>query len=304
MTGVEISFDDKAYLRPGTDVGFRETNSGSIFQVADEEKQRKLPLHDFPVNKVYVTPSSFRVMKWKVESINGIDNLVRTEDQSLVTVRPKCYVGSSGSVLASELLRIYYEEPRLFEVNDGSCKLSKDAKSFALQIRDCMMYFTETTVSEDVTELFESKQKISYELKRLNALENRLHLAELKWIGIKDTQNAYDIAHVNELLDVCCFIREQKKLLIDILLAEQNYEGNIIEKYSPIIHSAKELLALIDKLQLPSFCSIVSELTDAGPGVGVNNRGTLMYLRYHDTVQFLKRYFVNLSQISLILRYQ
>ena len=111
------------------------------------------------MNKVYVTPSSFRVMKWKVESINGIDNLVRTEDQSLVTVRPKYYVGSSGSVWASELLRIYYEEPGLFEVNDGSCKLSKDAKSFALQIHDCMMYFTETTVSEDVTELFESKQK-------------------------------------------------------------------------------------------------------------------------------------------------
>ena len=37
--GVEISFDDNAYLRPGTDVGFRETKSGSIFQVADEEKQ-------------------------------------------------------------------------------------------------------------------------------------------------------------------------------------------------------------------------------------------------------------------------
>ena len=170
-------------------------------------------------------------------------------------------MGSSGSVLASELLRIYYEEPELFEVNDRSCKLSKYEKLCALQIRDCMMYFTETTVSEDVTELFESKQKISYELKRLNVLENRLNLAELKWKGIKDTQNAYDIAHVNELLDVCCFIREQKKLLlIDIFLAEQNYEGNIIEKYSPIIHSAKELLALIDKLQLPSFCPIVSEL--------------------------------------------
>ena len=80
---VEILFDDKAYLRPGTDVGFRETKSGSIFQVADEEKQRKLPLHDFPVNKVYVTPSSFRVMKWKVESINGIDNLVRLRIRAL-----------------------------------------------------------------------------------------------------------------------------------------------------------------------------------------------------------------------------
>ena len=102
------------------------------------------------------------------------------------------------------------------EVNDGSCKLSKDAKSFALQIRDCMLYFTETTVSEDVTELFEGKQKIPYEIKRLNALENRLNLAESKWKGIKDTLNTYDITHVNELLDVCCFIKEQKKLLIDI----------------------------------------------------------------------------------------
>ena len=81
--GVEILSDDKDYLRPGTDVGFRETKSGSIFQVADEENQRKLPLLDFPVNKVYVTPSSFRVMKWKVESINGIDNLVRLRTRAL-----------------------------------------------------------------------------------------------------------------------------------------------------------------------------------------------------------------------------
>ena len=40
--GVEISFDDKAYLRPGTDVGFCETKSGSIFQVADERKTTKI----------------------------------------------------------------------------------------------------------------------------------------------------------------------------------------------------------------------------------------------------------------------
>lgn len=40
-------------------------------QVSDESKQRKLPQHDFGTPEVYQTPSSFRVLTWKTETIDG-----------------------------------------------------------------------------------------------------------------------------------------------------------------------------------------------------------------------------------------
>ena len=63
----EFSMDDKAYIRPGTDVRFRDTKAGVILGQKNEEKQRKLPQHDFAVTKVCQTPSSFRVMTWKTD---------------------------------------------------------------------------------------------------------------------------------------------------------------------------------------------------------------------------------------------
>ena len=35
-----LSMDDKAYLRPGTDVGMRNVKSGRIYDVVDDEKQK------------------------------------------------------------------------------------------------------------------------------------------------------------------------------------------------------------------------------------------------------------------------
>lgn len=44
---------------------------GKIFQVTDDTKTRKLPQHDFGTPEVYQTPSSFRFMKWKTETIQS-----------------------------------------------------------------------------------------------------------------------------------------------------------------------------------------------------------------------------------------
>ena len=55
-----ISFDGKAYIRPGSDVGARNVKKGVIYDVSDSSKQKALPQHDFSENKVHQTPSSFR----------------------------------------------------------------------------------------------------------------------------------------------------------------------------------------------------------------------------------------------------
>ena len=61
-------------------MGFRETKAGVIIQVSDEELQRKLPEHDFPVKEVCQTPSSFRVMTWSTENVKGKENLIKEKD--------------------------------------------------------------------------------------------------------------------------------------------------------------------------------------------------------------------------------
>ena len=52
-------------------VGFRNTKAGGVIQLTDSDKAKKLPQHDFGNPDVYVTPSSFRVMTWKTELVNG-----------------------------------------------------------------------------------------------------------------------------------------------------------------------------------------------------------------------------------------
>lgn len=55
-----ISKDDKAYIRPGTDVGMTGARNQVIYQPTDEEKARKLPQHDFANPKVYIIPATHR----------------------------------------------------------------------------------------------------------------------------------------------------------------------------------------------------------------------------------------------------
>ena len=53
------------------------------------------------------------------EIIDGKLHLVNDKDQTIVTVRPKYYIGSSGSIWASETMFLRRELPQLFEVSEG-----------------------------------------------------------------------------------------------------------------------------------------------------------------------------------------
>lgn len=76
----------KAYLRPGTDVGVRDTLSGKIHDVWDKEKHKKrLPHHDFST-QVHITPSSFR--RGHQEIMDERLNLGKDTDQTIANVRP------------------------------------------------------------------------------------------------------------------------------------------------------------------------------------------------------------------------
>ena len=55
------------------------------------------------------TPASFRSIKGAIEQKQGEDILINTPVQKLVIMRPKYYVGSSGSMWASDYMRLCHE---------------------------------------------------------------------------------------------------------------------------------------------------------------------------------------------------
>ena len=110
--------DDKAYLCPSTSRGMRGARNQSIFQPTDDSISRKLPTYDFPVGMVNVTPSTYRIMTKQVKQIDDTQETEILTDACYCIVRSKYFLGSSGSVWASEFMRLRYEEPHKFDVSN------------------------------------------------------------------------------------------------------------------------------------------------------------------------------------------
>ncbi len=59
---VLISMDDKAHLKPGSDIGAKGARNQVILEPSDTSRAAVLPQHDFFESKLQVTPGSFRFM--------------------------------------------------------------------------------------------------------------------------------------------------------------------------------------------------------------------------------------------------
>ena len=99
------------------------------------------------------------------------EKLIKNDDKSIVVVRPKFYIGSSGSVWASDLLRIRYEHTSVFEVKVSGNALSNPARRVVAFLRDSGYYFKDTTTYEDlkclVSNLHNHHEYREYETLRL-----------------------------------------------------------------------------------------------------------------------------------------
>ena len=172
-----VSMDDKAYLRPGTDVGARNTKAGVIYNVCDPNEQKQLPKHDFNVPQVNQTPASFRCIKKHIETIQGKDELISDQDQSLVIIRPKYYIGSSGSVWASDYMRLCYEVPQLFQENSENTGLSKEMQKLVIRSHDVVYYFTDLTMEEDTMRVTAERTVSTTAMNRKNSFGFKIKLA-------------------------------------------------------------------------------------------------------------------------------
>eukprot|EP00794_Sanderia_malayensis_P001530 gene1530-1693_t len=86
------SFDDKAYLCPGTSTGMTSSRSQKVFQPDDAELARKLTKYDFPLCMVNCTPGTFLFMNKNVAVVDGEESIQTSDQQTVVITKPKYFV--------------------------------------------------------------------------------------------------------------------------------------------------------------------------------------------------------------------
>ena len=98
------------------------------------------------------TPASFRFIRQHTEKIEEKEELISDQDQSVVIIRPKYYIGSCGSVWASDEMRLSdHELPVLFqEASSGNKEYSIEFRKLITFSHDVFFYFIDLTMKEDV----------------------------------------------------------------------------------------------------------------------------------------------------------
>ena len=117
-----------------------------------------------------------------MEEIENKNNLVNDNDQTIAIIRPKYYIGSSGSVWASDYLRICHEQPSLFQESRQSA-ISNTLNKFVCHIHDILFYFVEITMKKDVQSATTepSCPFRKYEEEKLEWLLQEIEVAVLAW---------------------------------------------------------------------------------------------------------------------------
>ena len=260
------SFDDKAYLCPGTSTGMRGARSEKIYQPSNEDLARKLPKYDFPESMVNCTPGTFLFMNKEVEMVAGEETIKTCNQQTIVVTKPKYFVGSSGSVWASHLVDIKHKEPSLYEAESPSSWQSKPFRSVLLCLNDDLRYFSYQFDEEDLLLLQDDPDGIfkEYETKKVDVFLQRI-------VQCKKS--------VEEIIESSCEIEKASLRRVESKLdtlqgSIQCYRVSLSNEDTDSREMKQMILDCLDvlkEIQLPKQKSRVIDLTDAGPGVGITN---------------------------------
>ena len=233
---------------------------------SDETKQPQLPQHDWADKKLYQTPSAHRFME-KEETgveIDGYDQLQTVHDTSVVTIRPKYYIGSSGSVWASDYMHIRYMRPDLYEIENEGDETSYRGRQGCAIISDTLSYYVMTTVKDDLFQMTKSTNcpHRTYEEEKIQWLKSCIEYAQAFVLSSDDDDDADE--EVKQLQQAA---QEILQVTQDISEAIQNKKSNAV-----VWKKVQELQSLNDNLPPhPQLKPYVIEYTDAGPGVASNN---------------------------------
>ena len=264
---LEVSMDDKAYLCPSTSTGMRGARNQTIFQTCDEERSRKLPKYDFPIPMVNVVPSTYRFMSKEIKEIDQKKETQITNDSCSVFFRPKYFLGSSGTVWASEFMSLRHKEPHQFEaVESNSHEGTQDFKTVTISLHDSLSYYIDSSEEEDLSNCNKGEDYCNYQILRITGLQKAIWMAYEKI-----SQNQMTETEAVKLDGLKANIDKLHQLLINLkdLIEKKRFEETLHAEHE-IVESARELLESILLLASPQKSHFL-EWTDAGPGVGITN---------------------------------
>ena len=137
--------------------------------------------------------------------------MIRDQDQSAVIIRPKYYIGSCGSVWASDYMRLSHELPMLFQEASSGNNYSIEFRKLVTSTHDVVFYFVDVTLKEDVICATPQTgcQHYCYENEKLAWLvENQLDEIMRIWTEDKERDKESEEILANELLGKLVSIKE------------------------------------------------------------------------------------------------
>ena len=267
------SFDDKAYLCPNTSTGMQSARNQRIFQPADELEARKFLKYDFPLSMLNCTPGTFLYMTKSI-SLNNEEVVITTDmKESRVVIKPKYFIGSSGSVWSSHCMLLRHEEP-LPHLKEGLLPWQTTKYlSIVLKSIDCFRYFVGQSLNTDLLNVQNLKECVfrSYEKEKLNFL--RKIIAVILDNFTESKEEFHDIAKKKlENLESSFITIDGNASNLEKILNDCSFESDRLLHFTDIlVSSINQFLDGLQIYQLPKMKSRIVDLTDAGPGVGITN---------------------------------
>lgn len=205
----------------------------------------------------------------------GQQQLIKNTDQSIVTIRPKYYIGSNGSVWASDIMKIRGEVPDLFEVNNPQSMYSIHFKSLCAKVTDIIFHFKDSTTEDDILSVSGTTAACAfarYENNRLQKLKCNIESAMQQWILNKDDSIENEkvlVDNLNNRLTTLFVIVDNAVSVITQF--DEFSEEAFTDVYERLTTHCGILLYLFKSFNLSEVKPVIAEYTDAGPGVGVSN---------------------------------
>lgn len=264
------SFDDKAYLCPDTSTGMHSARSQAVYSTTDDATARKFKKYDFPISMLNCTPGTFHFMSKQVENIDNKEQVRTTEQQSMVIVKPKYFIGSSGLVWSSHLMDLRYREPYLHLLPGKEDWQGKLYHSLCFKTLALLRSLLNQLLWEDICLVTDGEDCAfrEYEVKKLSFFSQKfLEIAEsVNAPSFNDKENECVQLLVLQLHSVS----EASKALINKIKL-RNSGVVVLSEFESLFAVVESCISFIGTLNLPTQKPRVVDLTDAGPGVGITN---------------------------------
>ena len=214
------------------------------------------------------TPGTFLYMTKSI-SLNNEEEVITTDmNESRVVIKPKYFIGSSGSVWSSHCMLFSH---CMLHLKEGHIPWQATKYlSIVLKSIDCFRYFVGQSLNTDLLNVQNLKECVfrSYKKEKLNFL--RKIIAVILDNFTESKEEFHDIA--KKKLESSFITIDGNASNLEKILNDCSFESDRLLHFTDIlVSSINQFLDGLQIYQLPKMKSRIVDLTDAGPGVGITN---------------------------------